>query len=129
MRHAAIAFASAALVALVAAPAPAHEPALSPEAQLVHDFEERYGFRNVFWCADNAAGMADALSRAASGSTLPAIAFEAPLYCRARHFPTADDAACEQSVDAVIRLDAVIPGFKGSELARGIAEACGTIVI
>lgn len=111
-----------------ASTAPATENVPEQE-RIVRDFEERFGFKSIFWCVEALpiieAGLIDA---GHSGAVLPALAFDASAYCLARHFPTATRGECDQSVDAVQRLEAIAPGFLRDDTARNVLDACNVYV-
>ena len=117
---------SLAVVILIALPSLAVEP---DSDTVVKSFEERYGFRNVFWCAENADLAHGTLTKVAlEGRSVPGIAFLAPPYCQERHFATTNQGDCEQSLDALYTLDKMYDGFLRGEFARDIMSLCQTYV-
>lgn len=95
----------------------------------IASFEERFGYKSIFWCAETVEGHMGALADAgATGRALPAIAFDAAAYCRARHFPVATHAECEESLYALSQLDVLYPGFLEEEMALAVMGECRTFV-
>lgn len=123
------------LVALCAAPAAPAAAATSNEPleagqEIIAAFEERFGFKSIFWCAEALPAIDARLAEAGSAApVLPAIAFDASAYCLARHLPTRSPEECDQSVDAVQRLDVLYPGFSQDETARAVLDACRVFLL
>lgn len=120
-----IALAAALTLAASAATAGPHTARPDPVAS----FEDRFGYKSIFWCAETVEATTIALAEAAAaGRSLPAIAFDAAAYCEARHFPTASPAECDETLYALAQLDVLYPGFLGQELALSVMGSCRTFL-
>ena len=101
--------------------------AIEAERSAIDQFETKYGFKNVFWCAENADFLSNTLNDSRlSGAMVPGIAFEASLYCQERHFPASTEMDCQQSLDALMKLDKIFEGFGKGEFAQNVMNLCKT---